>query len=63
MNDINHVVVIGQGYVGLPLSVRAAKSGFIVHGFDVDGAKVKELISGITKSPDVSKEDLINLQK
>ena len=30
------VVVIGQGYVGLPLAVRAVEVGFDVVGFDID---------------------------
>ena len=34
------VVVIGQGYVGLPLAVRASEVGFSVVGFDVDAEKV-----------------------
>ena len=32
--------VIGLGYVGLPLAVEFAKSGFDVTGFDVDASKV-----------------------
>jgi UDP-N-acetyl-D-mannosaminuronate dehydrogenase len=30
------ISVIGQGYVGLPLAVAAAKSGFEVDGVDTD---------------------------
>jgi nucleoside-diphosphate-sugar epimerase len=31
-----HVVIAGQGYVGLPLAVRAAEVGHRVIGYDVD---------------------------
>jgi UDP-N-acetyl-D-glucosamine dehydrogenase len=40
------VGVIGLGYVGLPLSLTMAESGKRVVGFDVDGAKVKQLRRG-----------------
>lgn len=56
------LVVVGQGYVGLPLSVIAAKSGFRVYGFDIDHNKVKGLKQGITDSPEVESADLISLQ-
>jgi UDP-N-acetyl-D-mannosaminuronate dehydrogenase len=32
MKTFKNVIVIGQGYVGLPLSVNAAKSGYKVYG-------------------------------
>ena len=37
------VVVVGQGYVGLPLSVRAAQVGHRVVAYDVDETRVKRL--------------------
>lgn len=40
------VGVIGQGYVGLPLSLVFAEAGFGVTGFDVDPAKVERLRRG-----------------
>jgi UDP-N-acetyl-D-glucosamine dehydrogenase len=40
------VGVIGQGYVGLPLALTFAESGFQVIGFDVDPAKVESLNRG-----------------
>jgi UDP-N-acetyl-D-glucosamine dehydrogenase len=56
------LVVIGQGYVGLPLSVIAAKSGYRVYGFDIDENKVRKLKQGITDSPEVKSTDLLSLQ-
>ena len=38
------ISVIGQGYVGLPLAVAAAKSGFEVDGVDTDLNKIKKII-------------------
>jgi UDP-N-acetyl-D-glucosamine dehydrogenase len=40
------VGVIGLGYVGLPLSLLFAESGFKVTGFDIDERKVTDLEAG-----------------
>ncbi|GAA0914436.1 nucleotide sugar dehydrogenase [Streptomyces thermoalcalitolerans] len=40
------VVVAGQGYVGLPLAVRAAEVGHRVVGYDVDTHRVGQLAAG-----------------
>lgn len=40
------VGVVGLGYVGLPLALQFAESGFSVLGFDVDQAKVEQLALG-----------------
>ncbi|GHH64142.1 UDP-N-acetyl-D-glucosamine dehydrogenase [Streptosporangium violaceochromogenes] len=37
------LVVVGQGYVGLPLAMRAVEAGFDVVGIDVDEWRVKRL--------------------
>jgi UDP-N-acetyl-D-glucosamine dehydrogenase len=34
------LVIIGQGYVGLPLAMAAANSGFEVTGIDIDSVKI-----------------------
>ena len=38
--------VIGLGYVGLPLALTFAESGFVVRGFDTDPAKIPKLAAG-----------------
>lgn len=43
------VCVIGLGYVGLPLAIRAAERGYDVYGLDTDRKKIKMINSG--KSP------------
>lgn len=55
------VCVIGMGYVGLPLAVQSALSGFRVFGLENDRKKIKKINSG--KSP--IKEDFLenNLPK
>jgi len=53
-----NVVVIGQGYVGLPLALAAAKSGFSVVGIDNNLAKVEELTAGRSTVEDISNEAL-----
>lgn len=35
------LVVVGQGYVGLPIAMRAVKVGFDVIGLDIDSVRVK----------------------
>jgi UDP-N-acetyl-D-glucosamine dehydrogenase len=47
------VVVVGQGYVGLPLAMRAAEVGFPVVGYDVSPARVDELRAGRSYVEDV----------
>jgi UDP-N-acetyl-D-glucosamine dehydrogenase len=48
------VVVVGQGYVGLPLAVAAAGSGFSVVGIDREPARVILLNDGHSPIGDVS---------
>ena len=50
--------VIGLGYVGLPLVVEMAQSGFSVTGIDIDGSKVESVNAGISYVLDVRDESL-----
>ncbi|HEY7486776.1 MAG TPA: nucleotide sugar dehydrogenase, partial [Streptosporangiaceae bacterium] len=52
------VVVMGQGYVGLPLGVRAAQVGHQVVGYDVDEQRVKSLSAGESYIEDIPSEAL-----
>ena len=47
------VVVIGQGYVGLPLAIAAVDAGFDVVGYDVDINRTKALADGRSFTVDV----------
>ncbi|MFE4670697.1 nucleotide sugar dehydrogenase [Streptomyces sp. NPDC056716] len=52
------VVVAGQGYVGLPLAVRAAEVGHRVVGYDVDTDRIKRLTVGDSYVEDVTSSRL-----
>jgi UDP-N-acetyl-D-glucosamine dehydrogenase len=52
------IVVVGQGYVGLPLAMRAVEVGYDVVGLDVDVNRVKRLEAGDSFVEDVSSEQL-----
>ena len=49
------LVVVGQGYVGLPLALRAVDAGFDVVGFDLDADRVKQLAAGSSYVEDISR--------
>ncbi|WP_328666619.1 nucleotide sugar dehydrogenase [Streptomyces sp. NBC_00322] len=53
------VVVVGQGYVGLPLAVRAVEAGRNVVGLDVDEMRVKRLAGGESFAEDVTSPRLL----
>jgi UDP-N-acetyl-D-glucosamine dehydrogenase len=55
---VRRLVVIGQGYVGLPLSMRAVQAGYDVVGFDLDEARVKRLVVAESYVEDVSDAEL-----
>ena len=48
------MVVLGQGYVGLPVAMRAAEVGFSVVGFDVDADKIAQLCQGKSHVEDIA---------
>ena len=47
------VIVIGLGYVGLPLAIAAAKSGYNVVGIDLNTEKVSNINKGISPIEDI----------
>ena len=55
---MKNLVVIGQGYVGLPLSRAACNSGFNVTGLDVSQEVVDDLNSGTSHVEDNPNTDL-----
>jgi len=56
--QLNTLVVIGQGYVGLPMALRAAESGLKVYGLDTNVRTVEDLNAGRSHIDDVSDEQL-----
>lgn len=54
--------VVGLGYVGLPLACTAARNGFSVLGFDVDGVKVRQLENGQSYIRHIASEEISYLR-
>jgi len=48
------VIIVGQGYVGLPLTMRAVEAGYDVIGYDVDEARTKALADGTSFVEDIA---------
>ena len=48
-----NVLLVGQGYVGLPVSMAAVSAGFHVTGFDTDPAKTDLLTGGGSHVEDI----------
>jgi UDP-N-acetyl-D-glucosamine dehydrogenase len=57
------ISVVGLGYVGLPLLLRARQAGFPVTGLDIDREKVRALREKRSYVTDVSTEDLETLDR
>ena len=56
--NARRVVVVGQGYVGLPLAMRAVEAGYDVLGYDLDVRKIEGLAAGRTHIDDISDADV-----
>ena len=54
----DRVIIVGQGYVGLPLAVRAVEQGHDVVGFDLDTTRIELLASGSSYIEDIADERL-----
>ena len=52
------LVVVGQGYVGLPIAMRAVEVGYDVVGLETDKIRVDSLQSGLSYVEDVSTQVL-----
>jgi UDP-N-acetyl-D-glucosamine dehydrogenase len=53
------ISVVGQGYVGLPLSIAAAEAGYKVWGIDKDPIRVENLNKGLSGIEDLPNSKLI----
>ena len=53
------IVVVGLGYVGLPLAVALAKK-YDVLGFDISEQRIAELKDGFDRTEEIEKERLVN---
>jgi UDP-N-acetyl-D-glucosamine dehydrogenase len=62
-NKTASIMVLGMGYVGLPLAVVFAEAGFRVTGIDPDRRKIDALNKGESYIPDVATETVAKLIK
>lgn len=58
---MNTLVVMGQGYVGLPVAHAAAVAGMQVYGYEVSPARVAALNAGSSHVDDISSADLAQM--
>jgi UDP-N-acetyl-D-glucosamine dehydrogenase len=57
-SSARRLVVVGQGYVGLPLAMRAVQVGFDVTGYEINDARVARLSAGESYVEDINAEEL-----
>ncbi len=55
---MQRLVVVGQGYVGLPVAIRACEVGLDVVGFDIDEHRIKRLAAGESPVEDITDDRL-----
>ncbi|WP_019482963.1 nucleotide sugar dehydrogenase [Arthrobacter sp. TB 23] len=55
---MKHLVIIGQGYVGLPLAQGAVSAGLKVTGLDLNRRTVEDLNQGISHVDDISNSEV-----
>ena len=58
MSHNRKIVVIGLGYVGLPVAVAFGRSGASVIGYEIDPGRLEELRNGHDRTGEVSISDL-----
>ena len=57
MSEVSKIVVVGLGYVGLPLAVALANHGKVI-GYDVDSQRIAELSQGHDRTREVARDRL-----
>lgn len=56
--EIQTVVIVGQGYVGLPVAMRAVEVGYNVVGIDLDARRTQSLQDAVSYVEDIPTEQL-----
>ncbi len=54
----SHVLVVGLGYVGLPIAIEFNKQGFRVTGYDKDPHKTNGLLGGSSHVEDITDDEV-----
>jgi UDP-N-acetyl-D-galactosamine dehydrogenase len=60
MSELDKIAIIGLGYVGLPLAVEFGKKRPVV-GFDINPARIAELLEGNDRTLEVASEELASV--
>ena len=63
LNKTAVIAICGLGYVGLPLAVAFARSGFKVLGFDIQQEKVDLINQGESYIRDITEDQILPLLK
>lgn len=58
MQNVERLVIVGQGYVGLPLAIAASAAGVPTTGLELNAAVVDDLNAGRSHIDDISAEQL-----
>ena len=58
---LGKAVIVGQGYVGLPVAARAVEAGYTVIGLDTDQRRVDRLAKGTSFVEDIDDEALAEM--
>jgi UDP-N-acetyl-D-glucosamine dehydrogenase len=58
VHEHSKVIVVGQGYVGLPVAMRAVEVGFDVVGIDLDKRRIDDLVAGRSYIDDVGDDQV-----
>ncbi len=61
MPETRHVVIAGQGYVGLPVARAVVRAGHNVVGYDIDDAKVDRIRRHRSPIDDVTDADIASM--
>ena len=59
MTTPTNVIVIGLGYVGLPLALALSEE-LPTAGFDIDASRVDELLAGFDRNNEIVSSELIS---
>jgi len=57
------IVVVGLGYVGLPLAIKASEANFQVTGVEIDKSKISSISLGRTADTEVPDQQILSLLK
>ncbi len=52
------IVIVGLGYVGLPLAAAFGRTGWTTYGFDVNAKRIEELKGGRDRTRELTEEEL-----